>query len=98
MVATASHNSGVLTQRNCKQKMGSSIRRKPYTPIFDIVPVSNIVVPVGASAYAAGSHVWNGTSGTFTAKPRNAPKQRTSAVFSAVKWCQSEIPANEERS
>ena len=75
MVSTASHINGVSTSRICSGKIGSRMRRKPYTPIFDMTPVSSIVTGPGASAYAAGSQVWNGTTGTFTAKPRNAPKK-----------------------
>src|SRR5437867_11067227 len=78
MVATASPSSHGITARISFGKIGISTRRKPYTPIFDITPVSTIETPVGASAYAAGSQVWNGASGTFTAKPRNAPAKITS--------------------
>ena len=38
-----------------------------------MAPVSSMVTGEGASAYAAGSHVWNGMSGTFTAKPASTP-------------------------
>ena len=37
--------------------------------IFDMAPVSSMVTGDGASAYASGSHVWNGIMGTLTAKP-----------------------------
>ena len=49
------------------------MRSKPYTPIFDMAPVSSIVTGDGASEYAAGSQVWNGISGTFTANPASTP-------------------------
>jgi hypothetical protein len=73
IVMTASHSSGVSTQLICCGKIGSRMRMKPYTPIFDITPVSSIVTGDGASAYVAGSHVWNGINGTFTAKPSSTP-------------------------
>ena len=38
-----------------------------------MAPVSSMVTGEGASAYAAGSQVWNGISGTFTAKPASTP-------------------------
>ena len=38
-------------------------------PIFSITPASTTEPAVGASVCASGSHVWNGNSGTFTAKP-----------------------------
>ena len=46
-----------------------------------MTPVSSIVTGLGASEYAAGSQVWNGISGTFTAKPRNAPKKIIRPMF-----------------
>ncbi len=57
MVATASQSSGVSTCRIWSGKIGSKIRRKPYTPILDMTPVSSIVTGLGASEYAAGSQV-----------------------------------------
>ena len=41
-----------------------------------MMPVRNIEAPVGASEYVAGSHVWKGNSGTFTARPSNTPRKR----------------------
>ncbi len=38
-----------------------------------------MVVPIGAAAYASGSHVWNGISGTFTANPRKTPPKMSVA-------------------
>ena len=38
-----------------------------------MAPVSSMVTGEGASAYAAGSHVWKGISGTLTAKPASTP-------------------------
>ena len=38
-----------------------------------MAPVSSIVTGEGASAYAAGSQVWNGISGTLTANPASTP-------------------------
>ena len=46
-----------------------------------MTPVSSMVTALGASEYAAGSQVWNGTTGTFTAKPRNAPKKMIRPIF-----------------
>ena len=50
IVMTASQSSGVRIHRICSGKIGSRMRKKPYTPILDITPVKSIVVPVGASA------------------------------------------------
>jgi hypothetical protein len=36
---------------------GTRIRSTPYTPIFDINPVSNTVTAGGASAYVSGTQV-----------------------------------------
>ena len=38
IVMTASHSNGVSIQLICCGKIGSRMRRKPYTPIFDITP------------------------------------------------------------
>ncbi len=50
MVTMASTSNGVRSQWICSGKIGSRMRRKPYTPIFDITPVSSIVTGDGASA------------------------------------------------
>src|ERR1041385_9015333 len=63
--------------RICVGKIGSSSRKKPYTPIFDISPVRTIAVEVGASEYVEGSHPCNGINGTFTASPRNTHQNKT---------------------
>ena len=38
-----------------------------------MAPVSSMVTGEGASAYAAGSQVWNGNMGTLTANPARTP-------------------------
>ena len=43
IVTTASPSNGVRSHWICSGKIGSRMRRKPYTPIFDITPVSSIV-------------------------------------------------------
>ena len=67
--------------------IGSAIRSRPYTPIFDIVPVSSIVTGEGASLYAAGSQVWNGISGTFTAKPASTPTASHIITWPQMQMC-----------
>ena len=55
--------------------MGTMSRRKPYTPIFDITPVSSMATGVGAAAYAGACQMCSGASGTFTHSPaRTAQK------------------------
>ncbi len=47
----------------------------PYVPIFSSTPASRTDPAVGASTCASGSQVWNGNSGTFTAKARKNPRK-----------------------
>jgi hypothetical protein len=56
-----------------------------------MAPVSSMVTGEGASAYAAGSQVWKGTSGTLTAKPASTPmaSQGITAPRCAVTICDS---------
>ena len=53
------------------------------------------VPAVGASTYASGSHVWTGTSGTFTAKAarnaRNSQRAVDSEIGSAASWRMSSV-------
>ena len=62
------------------------IRRKPYTPIFDITPVSSMATGVGAAAYAGACQMCSGASGTFTHSPASTAQKisgLTSTPFSA---------------
>ena len=46
-----------------------AIRTKPYAPIFSNTPARTAEPAAGASVWAGGSQVWNGTVGVLTAKP-----------------------------
>src|ERR1051325_11415420 len=59
-----------------------------------MTPVNSIVVPVGASAYAEGSQVWKGISGTLTAKPRKAPAKIVRAKCGIDKLYQPSFTTN----
>src|SRR5919206_5066900 len=39
--------------------MGSTMRRKPYTPILETTPASTIVVGVADSVYTSDTQLWN---------------------------------------
>src|SRR5712664_2154041 len=69
MPITASTNRiGARSTAACGN-IGIAKRKNPYVPIFSITPASTTEPAVGASVWASGSHVWNGTIGTLTAKP-----------------------------
>ncbi len=53
-------------------------RSSAYVPIFRRTPASITDTGVGACTWASGSHVWTGTTGTFTAKPANMAANATS--------------------
>ncbi len=61
--------------------MGSRNRRKPYAPIFSSTAARMTEPGVGASTWASGNHVWNGTMGTLMANAR------ANAVNSRSCWC-----------
>src|SRR4051795_2585942 len=69
MPITASTSSTGASDTAARGNIGTENRRNPYVPIFSITPASTTEPAVGASVCASGSHVWNGTIGTFTAKP-----------------------------
>ena len=58
-------------------------RSSAYVPIFRSTPASITEAGVGACTWASGSHVCSGTSGTFTANPRNIAKNATTFRVSA---------------
>ena len=52
------------------EKINKSIRKIPYPPNFNKIP-ANITDPtLGASTWASGNQIWNGKTGTFTAKDK----------------------------
>jgi len=51
-------------------------------PIFSRTPARSTDTGAGAWTWASGSHVWNGTTGTFTAKPRNIARNAPIATVS----------------
>ena len=59
------------------------IRRKPYTPIFDITPVSSMATGVGAAAYAGACQMCSGASGTFTHSPARTAQKISGLTSSA---------------
>jgi len=52
---------------------GNDQRRKPNVPTLSITPTRRIDAPMGASAAASGSHVWNGHSGALMANAMKKP-------------------------
>jgi hypothetical protein len=53
----------------------SEYRIKPKPPNFNKIPAKITEPAVGASQCASGSHIWNGTSGIFTAKDKKKANQ-----------------------
>src|SRR5262249_20146885 len=71
-VWAASGNSGIVNRNN------------PYAPVFNKSPARMTLPPVGASVWASGSHVWSGTTGSFTAKPTKNANISHQAVDGAI--------------
>lgn len=53
---------------------GKLILKNPYPPNFNSIPANKMDPDKGASTCAWGSHIWNGTTGILTRKPREKPK------------------------
>ena len=49
--------------------IGSTIRTRPYVPIFSRTPASSTEPTVGAAVWASGSQLCSGHIGAFTARP-----------------------------
>ena len=61
--------------------IGREKRRNAYAPILSSTPARSTEPPVGASVWASGSHVWNGTIGTLIMNASvNAAKSHTCSV------------------
>src|SRR5579871_960707 len=54
-------------------RVGRAILMKPYVPSFSRIAARITEPTVGASVWASGSQVWNGTIGTLIANPMNSP-------------------------
>ena len=92
MLASDSHSKMSTCAATCAGKIGSSTRRKPYTPIFSRMAANTIEPPVGACVWASGNQVWNGQSGTLMAKPTNVAQNNTEANvagFHSQRWANS---------
>src|SRR5438132_11232285 len=68
MPTTASTASHGAKNDAASGKSGNAKRTSPYVPIFSSTPARITDPAVGASTWASGSQVWNGTSGTLIAK------------------------------
>ncbi len=76
----------------------------PYPPIFSSNAARIMLMGVGASTCASGSHVWNGTAGTLIRKQiiASTKNQRatcigmapfaSAALISAGSWIRSKLP------
>ena len=77
MAMTASTpTSGMPTASVASGQSGRQMRRRPNVPILASRAESMTVTPIGASVYAPGSQVWNGTSGILTANPTARARNR----------------------
>ena len=50
------------------------MRITPYPPIFNSTPARIIEIGVGASTWASGSHVCNGTDGSLMINPTSSSR------------------------
>src|SRR6476620_9528948 len=58
--------------RDASGNNGRQYRRKPNVPTLSSTPTSSTAPPIGASAPASGSQVWNGTR-PISAENENVP-------------------------
>ena len=55
-------------------------RKKPNPPNFSKIPAKITLPPVGASQWASGNQIWNGTIGILTANEKKNPNQQKRSV------------------
>ncbi len=55
----------------------SEYRKKPKPPNFSKIPAKITLPAVGASQWASGSQIWNGTTGILTANERKKANQHS---------------------
>ena len=67
--------SAPITVESCSAahgQIGKASRMMPYPPSLRSTPARTMLIGVGASTWASGSHEWSGTIGTLTANPTNS--------------------------
>ena len=87
MAMTASTSIDVAKYRDAAGNRSRLNRKMPYGPAFSSSAARTIEPYVGASVCASGSHVCNGKTGTFTAKPTKNATNSHRCVIAASESC-----------